>query len=57
MKENRTETDTEFMRIVASMRICSDDISPMLLPIGFTPADFDKFHATDRFLKGLKDDR
>lgn len=57
MKENRTETDTEFMRIVASMKIRSDDIAPMLVPTGFTPADFDRHHATDRFLKGLKDDR
>ena len=57
MKENRAETDTQFMRIVGSMRIRSDDISYTLRPVSFTPEDFDKFHATDRFLKGLEDGR
>jgi hypothetical protein len=44
MKEDRTETDHNFLHMVSTMRIRSDDIAPILLPSDFSVNELDRFH-------------
>lgn len=54
LKEDRSEHDIGFLRLVGSMGIRSDDLREARLPEKFCSADVDAIHREDRREKGLE---
>jgi hypothetical protein len=54
-KGARTDVDQWFLRLVAEMRIESDEITPAYMRSDFSTLQLDEFHRRDRMLKRIKD--
>src|SRR5258707_717320 len=54
LKEHRTASDEEFLSMVTSMRIRSEDLSNIVLARDFTVEEIDMFHTMDRLRMGLE---
>lgn len=54
IKSRRTDTDYDFLELVASMEINSDELQKVQLERGFSVSDFDERHRLDRVAKGLE---
>src|SRR5260221_3155542 len=54
LKQHRTATDEEFLSMVTSMRIRSEDLSNIVLARDFTVEEIDRFHTMDRLRMGLE---
>jgi hypothetical protein len=54
MKEERSDHDIGFLRLMGSMRVISDDLVEASFPEKFSSADVDAIHREDRRRKGLE---
>lgn len=54
LKQNRTDMDNWFIKLVSAMEINCRDLSPAALPINFNFNDIDAIHRIDRIRKGIE---
>ena len=55
LKATRSSTDQEFLNMVATMKLNSEDLQVAKFRKDFTVEEFDQAHAADRRIKGLED--